>query len=398
LSLRETAPAQSDNPRTLTFACWGAAEEIAELRSRVVDPLNAEEERFRIQLLPSPGDYHTKLATMIAGDAAPDIFYLGQENVPAFATQGALLDLTEAIEADASPVTNLDAYYPSVLELYRRRGRMYGLPWIAQPLIAYCNAGLFEQAGVDLPTRDWQWDDFVATAEALTRDRDGDGRTDQWGFVLDGWPPPIMYVWQNGGEIFTNQGVQLHQPPVLEAFDFYAGLIHDEQAAPPLSVVAEMGFSELFRSGDVAIFIGGAADDLDRLPDVKAVAAEVPAGPAGERATFAWTAGLHVSAETDDPELAFEAWKRLLAGIQRWKVPAPRRDLAARLEEFEPRKAASADVIRASMEYMRAPRILPDQHRWDALFREEFLDPLLRTGHPAAEILEGKERLLEGWR
>ena len=120
-------------------------------------------------------------------------------------------------------------------------------------------------------------------------------------------------------------------------------------------------------------------------------------GPDGIRATFAWTAGLHISAETDDPDLAFQAWRRILDGIQRWKVPAPRRELAARLEEFEPRKAASAEVIRRSMEYMRTPRILADQHRWDALFGEEFLDPLLRTGRPAAAILEGKERLLEGW-
>ena len=116
------------------------------------------------------------------------------------------------------------------------------------------------------------------------------------------------------------------------------------------------------------------------------------------RATFAWTAGLCISANVHDTERAFEAYKQILDGIQRWKIPAPRRLLAAKLEQFEPRKSAAAEVIRRSMEYMRVPVVREDQARWDTLFGEEFEDELLRKGTPARELYMRKGPMLERMR
>jgi len=397
LSVRHAAaPGARDGVREYTFACWGASEEMAELHARVLDPINARHRDVRLRAIPIPSDYDTKLGTMIAGDVAPDLFYLSQEYLPAFAAQGALLDLTDRIDADTSPVTDLSDYYPSVLSQCRYRGRLYGLPWIAQPVVLYCNAALFREAGVGLPDATWDWARFTDAASRLTGDRDADGRVDQWGFILNGWPPPIMWVWQNGGRLVDATGrLNLDDPRVTEALNVYAGLIHRHRVAPPLSVVTEAGFAELFRAGKVAMFMGGAADDLDRIPGLDVVVAEVPAGPAGIRATFAWTAGLHISRSVRDPERAFELYKELLDGIQHWKVPAPRRSLAAKLEAFEPRKAAAAEVIRRAMETMRTPTIFRRHAEWQTTLREELEEPMLRDGTPAEQILRRKPWLLE---
>ena len=385
--------------REYLFACWGSASETQELQTLVVDPINARSGDARVTLVPIPSDYHTKLCTMIAGGTAPDFFYLSQEYVPAFAAQGALLDLTERISRDTDEVTDLASYNQSVLELYRWRGRVYGLPWIAQPVILYCNARMFRQAGVALPDASWDWQKFVAAAKALTKDTDGDGRIDQWGFILNGWPPVQMWIWQNGADVVDPQTGKLilDSPKVAEAIDFYAGLIHEHRVAPPLSIVSEAGFSELFKAGQVAMFMGGAADDLDRIEGLEVVTAELPRGPVC-RATFAWTAGLHISHSVPDAEQAFEVYKQLLDGIQRWKIPAPRKPLASRLEEFEPRKAPAAGVIRASMEYMRAPVIFERQIQWDTLFWEEFEDELLRLGTPAKDLARRAQPRLEASR
>jgi len=311
--------------------------------------------------------------------------------------QGALLDLSALVAADADPVTDPEEYYPEILRPFRIDGRLLGLPWIAQPVIVYCNVELFRRAGAALPSDDWRREDFVRTAEALTADTDADGRTDQWGFVLNGWPPVQIWIWQNGAELMDAQSgrVNLDDPKVLAAADFYAGLIHRRRVAPPLSVVSEMGFSELFRMGKVGMFMGGAADDLDRIAGLEVVTAVVPAGPTGRRATFAWTAGLHMSSAIDDTGKAFRAYKRILEGIQHWKVPAPRRSLAARLEQFEPRKADAAEVIRASMEFMRAPPSHVRQIEFDTLFWEEFEGKLLRQGTPARDLAEKAKAVLE---
>ncbi len=386
--------------RVYRFACWGAAREMDELRRLVIDPLNARAGEFEVRCVPIPSDYYTKLCTMIAGGTPPDFFYLSQEYLPAFAAQGALLDLTDRASGDGEPVTDLDTYYPSVLARYRHDGRLYGLPWIAQPVILYCNAKLFRQGRVALPDRSWDWNRFLAAARQLTRDTDGDGRTDQWGFIVTtGWPPPQMWVWQNGSRIVTAGGrLNLDDERALEAIDAYAALIHTHKVAPPLSVVSERGFSELFRAGKVAMFMGGAADDLDRIAGLEVVAAEVPSGPSGRRATFAWTAGLCISPGVEDAAQAFEVYKRILDGIQRWKIPAPRRPLAARLEQFDPTKAPAADVIRSSMEYMRVGFIRERQVEWDTVFSEEFIEPILRTGRPARQQLRRARKALEAGR
>jgi len=391
-----SAPRVEDGRRIYRLACWGGERETRELTA-LVDGINARATDFRIKLMPIPSDYQTKLCTMIAGGTAPDFFYLSQEHVAAFAAQGALLDLTELVDSDDQDVTDLSTYYPSVLEEFRWKGRLYGLPWIAQPVVLYCNVEAFRQAGVPLPDGTWDRARFVREGRRLTRDTDGDGRIDQWGFVLDGWPPWQMWVWQNGAEVIdpATGRLNLTAPAVTAAADAYAGLIHRDRIAPKLSVVSETGSSEMFRDGKVAMFMGGAADDLDRIPGLEVAVAEVPAGPTGIRATFAWVAGLHVRSGIRDEQAAFEAYTQLLDAIQRWKISAPRRPLAERLEEFEPRKAAAADVIRASMEYMRTPASSPHQAEFETLFHEEFLDPILRTGEPAETLAPRVQRILE---
>ena len=56
---------------------------------------------------------------------------------------------------------------------------------------------------------------------------------------------------------------------------------------------------------------------------------------------------------------------------------------------------AAADVIRSSMEYMQSPVAFPRHVEFDTLFREEFEEPILRTGKPAADIAPQAARALK---
>ena len=375
----------------VTIAVWGGAEEMGQFRTRVLASVRHCLEGVRIEVIYVPRDYYIKLATLMAAGDAPDLFYLADEYIPQYAELGALLDVTRLVDGDDDPAVDLEDYYPEILANYRWKGRLYGLPWIAQPVVLYCNEALFRQAGVDLPDGQWRWRQFAEAAKALTRDVDGDGRADQWGFILNGWPPFEMFVWQNGAAVLDAemQQVRLTDPGCVAAAQFYADLIHKYKAAPPLEVVTEQGFSDLFRAGKVAMFMGGAADELDSAAGLEVAVREVPAGPDRIRATFAWNAGLCISSATGDRALAYKAWKLFLDAIQQWKVPAPRRSLAARLEQFEPRKAHAAEVIRRSMQYMRPLRIIERQRQWETIMTEEFEEPLLR-GSGKAQGLAGR--------
>jgi multiple sugar transport system substrate-binding protein len=320
--------------------------------------------------------------------------WLSQEYIAGFADQGALLDVTDCIGASDNPAANLDDYFPEILKTAQLEGRTYGLPWIAQPVVLYYNRGLFDAAGIEHPTLDWTWEDLEATAAELTTDTDGDGANDQWGFAMNGWPPPQMFVWQAGGEVVSDDMASspVDSPEALEGFEFYASMIYDDEHTPPEAVLQEQGFGEMFKAGKVAMFMGGAADDLDRVEGLDVGVVAVPAGPAG-RATFAWNASTVVAASTENPDLACEALVNLTDAIHHWKIVAPRISLATAeaITAAEPRKEANAAAIAEAVPDMRAFTIIPRQAEWDSIFWSDFMDPLFH-GEATAEELAGQIR------
>jgi multiple sugar transport system substrate-binding protein len=135
------------------------------------------------------------------------------------------------------------------------------------------------------------------------------------------------------------------------------------------------------------MFMGGAADDLDRVDGLDVSVVPVPAGPAG-RQTFAWTASTVVAAQTENPDLACEALAKLTEGIHHWKIVAPRQSLATAegIIEAEPRKEKNAEAIASAVSDMSAYTIIPRQQEWDSIFWGSFMDPLFHDQGTAAEL------------
>ncbi len=214
---------------------------------------------------PSPPTTIRKLQTNLAGGTAADLLWLSQEYIAGYAEKGALLDISDRIAKDSRPAAKLDDYYPSVLQTAQYSGKTYGLPWIAQPVMLYYNPKLFDEAGVAPPDDSWTWDDFKDAAAKLTKDTDGDGKADQFGTAFNGWPPIQMFIWQAGGEVISEDKTTspLDSPEALAGAQFYADIIYNPEYAATEDVIKEQGFGELAKNGKVAMFFGGAGDDLD---------------------------------------------------------------------------------------------------------------------------------------
>lgn len=386
-----TTPPQPAQKVTIRLTTWAGVQESAELQ-QVIDKINAQVTHFQIVHEPAPDEYYTKVQTTLAGGTAADLIWLSQEWIAGFASQGALLDITDYLKKDdpkVHPAADLNDYFPDIIKTAMYQGRYYGLPWIAQPVVLYYNKDLFDKAGIPYPTLDWTWEDFQEAAAALTEDLNGDGKNDQWGFTMTGWPPPQMFVWQAGGEVIAPdlKSCPIDTPEAIKGFDFYANMIYDDIHTPPEAVIQEQGFAEMFKAGKVAMFMGGAADDLDRVPGLNVGVVAVPKGPAG-RPTFAWTASTVIAAQTKYPDIAYEALVMLTEGIHHWKIVAPRKSLATPqgITEAEPRKAASAEAIAQAVPYMRAFNIIPRHQEWDTIFWGDFMDPLFHKKGTAAEL------------
>jgi fructooligosaccharide transport system substrate-binding protein len=108
--------------------------------------------------------------------------------------------------------------------------------------VLFYNTELFKEAGIIAPKAvddAWTWDEFLDAAKKLTRDTNGDGRTDIWGFAMSRTQLHSMQTWmaQNGQvELVSPDGLNvdgyLNSPKVIEAMEFYQSLTQVHKVTP----------------------------------------------------------------------------------------------------------------------------------------------------------------------
>jgi multiple sugar transport system substrate-binding protein len=377
--------ALAQDPVTIRISTWAGVDEAAELQQRI-DEINASQSDYQIVHEPIPSDYFVQVQTQIAGGTGADLYWMDQ-NQMALKSEGVFLPIEQCEGvANAEPQTagDLTDYYPGILAVNQHEGQTYGLPWIAQPVVVYYNRALFEAAGVEEPQEGWTWDDFVEKAKALTIDTDGDGNVDQWGFTNNSWPPPYIFIWQAGGELISEDFTTspIDTPEFVRGFEFYLSTAYNPEMSPSREVIAEQGFGEMFKAGKIAMFMGGAADDLDRVEGLDVGVIHVPANPeTGSQTTFAWNASTVINANTPNPEQACAALVALTEAIQNWKIVSPRISHAnvEHLVASEPRKEANAEPIVAASQDMRALPVFGNFAEWDSIFWSDFWGPLINN-------------------
>ena len=390
---------------TIRLATWAGENEAKELQ-QILDELNAKSDIYEIVQDSNPAEYDTRLITQLSGNSGPDLFWVSAQRAAQFAAEGIMLDITDQLNASGHDAAKVDDYYDGSLMPFSRDGRIYGLPWLQQPVMLYVNKSLFDEAGVEYPDGTWTWADFMDAANRLTIDDSGHHPGDpgfnadaikQWGFTLNGWPPSQMFIWQNGGEVILEDFSEspIDTPEAVEALKFYAELINSP-VTPSQQVIRDRGFDQMFRNKQVAMFMGGAADDLDSTVE-NVQAFMVPAGNGGIKATFADVLGMAINKKTKEPDAAFAALLDLTDAIHHWKIMPPRKSLSdlASLQELHPKKAHSLEAIIASMEFAKPYRYFDNYPEWDNVYWTQLMDPIVNGGADPEGLIPNVKRLLD---
>ncbi len=169
----ESAGAPAGDKVQVKLATWAGVDEANELQA-ILDKLNAASDTYEIVQESSPAEFWTKLQTTVAGGTAADLIWMDQEHLPDFATKGALLDITDMVAASDSPAAKLDDYFPASIERYTVGDKLYGLPWVAMPVMLYVNLDALEAAGYSVDqVNDWTWQDFQDACVKMTLDANG---------------------------------------------------------------------------------------------------------------------------------------------------------------------------------------------------------------------------------
>jgi len=226
---------RADARTTLTVTSWADWNE-QRIEERYVGRFGDTHPGVRVSLLAAnnQAEYRDQILTSIAAGAPPDVFLLDNIDVPAFVQSGVVLDLAPYAERVGLPLSSFD---PRVLAIFLRDGHLYAFPKGFSPMVIAYNKDLFDRAHLPYPRQDWTFAEFRAAAKALTRDTDGDGTTDQFGFWLD--RRPFMWIaslWALGGDVLCPDGKRasgcLDSPASIRAFRDLTGLATRDSVTP----------------------------------------------------------------------------------------------------------------------------------------------------------------------
>lgn len=247
--------------------------------------------------------YYDTLYTSIIGGNAPDAAMVKMFAQPRLAEMGALEPIGDRIDAWDGKADLLD----NLLDLTKGAdGENYYMPVQYVVLYLYYRTDMFEEFGLDVPTT---CDAFRDAAKALTRDIDGDGQIDTYGFGFRGgkgghdhWA--TLTLSRDGADLIGG----MESEAALAGTQFVVDLFQKDKVFPPSA--PNDGFQEVigaFKAGKTAMtihHIGSANGMVEALGD-KASAAPVPECGGGR-----WTAyGDESTAILSSAEDKDAAWK-----------------------------------------------------------------------------------------
>jgi multiple sugar transport system substrate-binding protein len=309
---------EEGGPVELRFAIWDANQ--VEMTQQAIDLFQEQNPGISVKLeLLGGGTYWEKILAMLAGQDAYDVFWMDTYNFIDYASRNAMLDLSPYIEQDDVDMNSLYGEGRMVNVTYE--GKVYAVPKDSDDPAVYYNKALFDQYGVPYPEADWTWDDLKALAQQLNHPDDG-----VWGFSTGqffGGPDWWNWVWQNGGEILTEDGktVLLDQPAACEALQWWYGLVEEGLAPDGSIIMASDPTEQLFPTGKVAMLMYGQwmLSTFAQLPFEIGVA-PMPAGPAGKAVQLG---GLAYAVWSGTPHPG-EAWEfvKFMGGEEAMQIQA----------------------------------------------------------------------------
>ncbi|QKS45104.1 sugar ABC transporter substrate-binding protein [Paenibacillus cellulosilyticus] len=223
-------------------------------------------------------DYWKKLPTLAASHSMPDVLHMDGAYIQEYATRGTLEDLSDM---DLSGV--IDA---KTLENLKIDGKLYGIPISRNAQGIAFNTEALASAGIELPKKDWTWDEFFDFARnARTKLPDGVypiSDSDTWDFYQ-------YYQTSNGkGPIIQENGTKfnLDKELFMKFYGIYAEF-REKKIVPPADMVSSfkendpqadpMASGKVMTRGATVGSVGA----LEQLMPGKVDVVNIPVGPEG---------------------------------------------------------------------------------------------------------------------
>lgn len=184
-----------------------------------------------------------------------DVLRLPSDRLLAFVAEGLI-----APAEDYMTEEDLADFYPNVLDVVRLQdNKAMAWPLWVVPMGMYLNVDVFAERGVELPSKEWTWEEFVDVAKQLTFTRDNGEQVYGWAGFVD---PGVINTWplfMNGGPSIApvvDGAFGFDSPEAIEAIQRYADLALVEKVTPPdFGALADADVKGGFTNGQLAMII-----------------------------------------------------------------------------------------------------------------------------------------------
>ncbi|MFC5449088.1 ABC transporter substrate-binding protein [Paenibacillus aestuarii] len=258
----------------LKFSFWGSTFEKQAVEDMIAS-FNKSHPGIHVTPMYIPGDYNSKINTLMAAGGLPDMGYLDTPLALKWGKEGKLLNFTPYLKDfpafnDRIPQSKL---YPSP-DVY------VGTTIASDSINLFYNKDLFKEAGLDLPPSKaenaWTWDEFLLVAQKLTKDKNGKNATEagfdpgnivQYGFdfpnAAEGWFPLLR---SNGTDIASEDGktYTMNSPEGVQTIQALEDLIYKYHVSPtPTQKKNAPGLNVQLQTKKIAMIQGGMWSLLD---------------------------------------------------------------------------------------------------------------------------------------
>lgn len=218
-----------------------------------------KENDCKVNLTVIPWDkYEETYTTALNSGEGPDVGYMYNEMFPTYIDAGAVEDMS-------SYVTDEDKKEYKYLSNGNMMDGQYGWPLVTGvPFVLYYNEDILNALGEKAPET---WDDFARICQEATKDTDGDGKVDQYGFACGMNTSDIgamqilnayyySALWQNGGQVYNDdlKSISFADEAGKEAVTWLKGLT-SYMNEDFMSLSWSDAFSNVFGAGKAAFGI-----------------------------------------------------------------------------------------------------------------------------------------------
>jgi len=249
-----------DSSGPLSFVYLGTAEQQKSY-NQLFAQFEKQHPDIKLKAIGTPVDnwaaFFDKVSTQLGGGVNYDLIQVATEGMQLFATRGLLQSLDEFLKRDKAVI---DEYLADVHPNLTRWNKQYGspdgntyfLPGEFNTMALWINKDVLRKSGVDMPSDDWTWEDFLAAARQV-KARTGAFMYPATAEYFIGVMPWLL---TNGASTMDAswKRATADSPQAIEAAEFNRQLVQDKLSPPPGGSFDRFS---LTAQGKMAAFGGG---------------------------------------------------------------------------------------------------------------------------------------------